>query len=248
MFSCDIKVLNKGSLRGKTFSVFFCTKQSKGAEKGKALRYPGPDDSHLSPCHNTGAEVVEVHCLYRLPGTWTIRMVCKNRIQIRAIWRFKTTCGCCVSTNLRKKVLCIKDQLSFILFHQFPSQIHLSLPVLYSFMSWPTSSGGCWHLFAWGILYWHWTIGWALSLWPLESWRPSPEACQLCGVDQHSVQTFSYLFWSPPHLPLEMTQIFCIGLAKPVPPYKNNCEIPVLFLILCRRSIRYVMVMPHYQI
>lgn len=47
--------------------MFGCVKQPDGTEKGKALRYPGPDDSHPSPSHNTGGEVVEVHRLNRLP-------------------------------------------------------------------------------------------------------------------------------------------------------------------------------------
>lgn len=41
-----------------------CAEQPEGTEEGKALRYPGPDDSHLRPCYNTGTKVVEIHCLY----------------------------------------------------------------------------------------------------------------------------------------------------------------------------------------
>lgn len=100
--------------------MFLCTKQPKRAKKGKAFRYPGPDDSHLSPCHNAGAEVVEVHCLYRLPGTQTSRILCKYRIKMREKWRVKL--------HVAAVFLCMKDHLlsCFILFHQFPSQIHLS--------------------------------------------------------------------------------------------------------------------------
>lgn len=50
--------------------MFCCTEQLNGTEKGKAFWYPGPDHSHLCSCHNTGAKVVKVHCIHRLPIRW----------------------------------------------------------------------------------------------------------------------------------------------------------------------------------
>ncbi|KAA8594985.1 hypothetical protein FQN60_012120 [Etheostoma spectabile] len=35
------------------YDINTLNRKTNGAKKGKALRYPGPDDSHLSPCHNT---------------------------------------------------------------------------------------------------------------------------------------------------------------------------------------------------
>lgn len=59
--------MNKDDLRSKASSMFSGTKQPDGAEKGKALRNPGPHYSHRSHCHNTGGEVVKVHHLNRMP-------------------------------------------------------------------------------------------------------------------------------------------------------------------------------------
>lgn len=67
--------------------MFSCAKQPDGTEKGKALGDPGPDDSHLSRCHNTGAELGKVHCFDRLPlRTLKIAMTYENGTQIHSFF------------------------------------------------------------------------------------------------------------------------------------------------------------------
>jgi hypothetical protein len=47
--------------------MFVGAEQPFGIEEGKAFRDPGPDNPHLCPCDNAGAEAVKIHYLARLP-------------------------------------------------------------------------------------------------------------------------------------------------------------------------------------
>lgn len=66
-----LKILNNVHLRGEASAMFSCTEQLNGTKESESLRDPGPDDSHLCPCHNTGVEGAKVYHLDRLPvGTY----------------------------------------------------------------------------------------------------------------------------------------------------------------------------------
>lgn len=73
LFISQIFLVAEGNLRCKTSSVFRRAEQPDGAEEGEALGYPGPDNSHLRPSHNTGGEAAEVHRLDRLPFKGTLK-------------------------------------------------------------------------------------------------------------------------------------------------------------------------------
>lgn len=45
--------------------MFVGAEQLFWIEEGKAFRDPGPDNPHLCPCDNAGAEAVKIHYLAR---------------------------------------------------------------------------------------------------------------------------------------------------------------------------------------